>query len=110
MAVQLFDTETRYVANELTFVRGTVDDVVSVGVYHNVDPNVVPAVADFVTVQLVQPPEELAEGTKIDVLSLIGPDVPADLLLAPGVYQRWVLVTTGTEKLIYKVDMVTVIG
>jgi hypothetical protein len=110
MAFSLFATETRYVANELTFLRGSVEDVVSVGVYHNVDPAVVPEVEDFIEVTLVIPPDPLAEGSKIDVLSLIGPGAGADLLLAEGTYQRWVLVQTATESMIFKVDTGTVEG
>jgi hypothetical protein len=111
MAVTLYETERRYVANELTFLRGDSEDVTSVGVYHNTDPSVVPEVVDFVVVDLVEPPHPLVEGTKIDVMSLIGPGgPPAHLALTQGVYQRWVLVTTVTENMMFKVDMVTVEG
>lgn len=109
MSVTLYDTETRYTFNQLTFQRGTVADVVRVGVYHNVDPDVIPALADFTTVDLVFAPDPLAETGKIDIAALIGPNVPAHLALAAGVYQRWCLIETSTEKLIYKVDTVTVL-
>lgn len=108
MPVSLWATETRYVANEITIVRGAVSDIVRVGVFHSIDPSEVPTPAEFTTVDLVDPPDALAEGSKIDVLSLIGPDVPADLALAAGVWQRWVLIETSTEKMIFKVDLVTV--
>jgi hypothetical protein len=111
MAVTLFATERRYVANELTFLRGDSGDVTAVGVYHNTNPAIVPTVAQFTMVELVEPPNPLAEGNKIDVLSLIGPGgAPADLALAAGTWQRWVLVQTATENMIFKVDMITVEG
>lgn len=99
-------TGTEYVANELTFTRGTVADVVSVGVFHSNDPTVVPTVAQFTTVQLVQPGDALAQGTKIDVLSLIGPR--GGVTLTPGDYQRWVLVKTATEDIIRRPDTLTI--
>lgn len=108
MPVSLWATETRYVANEVSILRGQVSDIIRVGVYHNVDPGTVPTPAEFTTVDLVDPPDPLAEGAKIDVLSLIGPDVLAHLLLPAGVHQRWVLIETNTEKMIFKVDLVTV--
>ena len=108
----LFNTATEYTANELTILRGTVDDIVSVGVYHDTDPNVVPAVVDFDTVALVdgtaEPPDALSEEGKIDVLALIGPR-DGDVTLAPGDYQRWVLVVTATEDVIRKVDVLEVV-
>lgn len=110
----LYDTATVFVANELTITRGTVDDITAVGVYHDTDPNVVPTVEDFTPVLLVQPGDPLAEGEKVDVLSLIGSKVGADLALAGssvGVdYQRWALVQTAQEDVIIKVDTVTVKG
>lgn len=105
---ELYSTATEYLANALTFTRGSVADVVSVGVYHTLDPLEVPAVADFIEVPLVQSPDPLAEGSNIDVISLIGPGVGADLALTAGDWQRWVLVTTATETIIRKVDVVTV--
>lgn len=109
-----YRTATEYIANELTITRGVVGDITSVGVYHNVDPNTVPAIADFTTVSLVDgvkvPPDALAEVGKIDVLSLIGPKVGAHLDLAtPGAYQRWVLIRTANEDVIRKVDVLTIL-
>lgn len=108
MAVSLFNTATEYVANQLTFIRGTSADVTGVGVYHDVNPATVPAVLDFTMVDLVEAPDPLAEGSKIDVLSLIGPD-NGGLPLEPGVYQRWVLVTTATENIIRRPDTITIV-
>lgn len=106
MSVTLPRTGTEYLANQLTFTRGTVADVVSVGVYMTTDATKVPTPAEFTTVTLVQPGDALAEGTKIDVLSLIGPR--GTITLTPGDYQRWVLVKTATEDIIRRVDVVTV--
>lgn len=112
MTVQLFHSATEYVANSITLTRGTVADITAVGVYHDTDPSVVPAVEDFTTVTLVDgttsPPDPLAEAGKVDVLSLIGPR-GGDATLAPGDYQRWVLISTATEDIIRKTDTVTVL-
>jgi hypothetical protein len=112
MAVELFTSATEYVANELTILRGTVDDIVSVGVYHTTTPNDIPTVAEFTTVTLADgtadPPDPLAEGGKIDVMSLIGPR-SGDVTLTPGDYQRYVLVVTATEDIIRRVDTVEVL-
>lgn len=109
MPASIWRTGTRYVANELTITRGSVDDILEVGVYHNVDPSVVPTPADFETVPLVKPPNPLADGDKIDVLSLIGPRAGADLALTAGAYQRWVYVKTASEDIIERVDLLTVL-
>lgn len=110
--VEIFSTGTEYVANELTITRGSVDDIVSVGVYHTADPEEIPDVEDFTEVTLVDgtavPPDSLAEAGKIDVLSLIGPR-NGDVTLAAGDYQRWVLVTTATEDIIRRPDTLTVL-
>lgn len=113
MAVQLFHTGTEYVANQVTLLRGEVGDIIAVGVYHDTDAGVVPEVTDFDVVTLVdgtaEPPDPLAEAGKIDVLSLIGPKVGADLALAAGTYQRWVLLQTAAEDIIRRPDTVTVL-
>ncbi len=103
----IYRTATKYAANNLTLVRGTVADITSVGVYHTTDPTVIPAVADFTLVQLVQPGDPLAEGTNLDVLSLIG--TGGDVALPPGDYQRWILWTTATEKDISRPDTLTIL-
>lgn len=112
MAVQLYAGATEYVANELTLLRGTTADIVTVGVFHSTDPNVSPAVTDFTTVQLIDgvanPGNPLAESGKIDVLSLIGPR-SGDVALTPGDYQRFVLISTASEDVIRKVDTLEVL-
>lgn len=112
MAVQLYAGATEYVANELSILRGTTADIVTVGVFHSTDPNVSPTVADFTTVQLVDgvanPGNPLAEAGKIDVLSLIGPRA-GDVALTAGDYQRFVLVSTAAEDVIRKVDTIEVL-
>lgn len=100
--------ETKFFANQLTILRGTVNDIVRVGVFHSLNPAETPTPAQFTTVALVDPPDPLAEGNRIDVLALIGPDVPADLDLGVGAWQHWVLIETNTEKMIFKVDLITV--
>jgi hypothetical protein len=106
--VQIANSGTEYLANEITLMRGVVGDISSVGVYHDINPNTVPAVIDFDTCDLVFSPDPLAEGSKIDVLSLIGPRGGV-ATLAAGDYQRWVLIVTAAEDIIRKVDVVTVI-
>jgi hypothetical protein len=113
----LFRTATEYVANELTLTRGTVSDIVSVGVYMNTDPAIVPTVAQFTTVSLISPTttpaSPLLDGTKIDVVSKIGPGGGAVTAghfpsLTAGDYQRWVLITTADEHIIRRPDVVTI--
>lgn len=107
---ELFSTATEFLANELIFTRGSAADILSVGVFHTQDPLKVPAANEFTEVALVhQPTDPLAEGSKIDVLSLVGPGTGADLSLVAGDWQRWVLVQTAKETIIRKVDMVSVI-
>lgn len=106
--VALFNTATEYLANAITISRGAVTDITAVGVYHNINPAIVPTVAQFTTVLLVKPGDPLADGTNIDVLSLIGSKVGAHLALTAGDWQRWVLVQTASENVIRKVDVVTV--
>lgn len=112
MAVQLYSGATEYTANQITISRGTVADIVSVGVFHTSDPAEIPSVEDFTPVTLADgtavPPDPLAEAGKIDVLALIGPR-DGDLVLAPGTYQRYVLVTTATEDIIRRVDTVEIL-
>ena len=57
---------------------------------------------------LVEPGDDLADGTNLDVLSLIGPR-GGDEQLAPGDHQRWVLISTATEDKIRRVDVITVL-
>lgn len=113
MAVTLYNTATEYVANAISITRGTVSDILSVGVYHNTNPATIPAVGDFTTVQLVDgteiPLPPLGEAGFIDILSLIGPGGSADVDLAPGDWQRWCLITTAAENVIRKVDTITIL-
>lgn len=112
MAVELYSTATEYVATEVTDLRGTSDDIVTVGVYHSVDPNAVPDIEDFTAVTLVDgtddPPDPLSEAGKIDVLALVGPR-DGDVTLAGGDYQQFVLLVTATEDIIRKTGVVTVL-
>lgn len=110
---EIYRSATEYAANELTIVRGSVADIVAVGVYHDTDPGVVPTIAQFTTVTLVDgvanPSDPLAEAGKIDVMSSIGPKVGADLSLTPGIYQRWVLVQTADEDIIRRPDTLEIL-
>jgi hypothetical protein len=117
MAAALYSTATEYIANAITLTRGHVSDIVKVGIYTNVNPNTVPAVAQFTTVTLVDgtatgtlPP--LAIAGEIDVITKVGPGatgVPAGDLaaLTPGSYQVWILIKTASEAIIRKVDTLT---
>lgn len=110
MTVQQYAKGTEYLANELTMTRGTPADITAVGVYHDTDPSVIPDVADFTTVTLVQAGDPLAEaGVALDVLSLIGPKAGADDALVAGTYQRWVLVQTAAEDIIRRPDTIEVL-
>ena len=109
--VDLYSTATEYLANAITITRGSVDDITEVGVYHTTDPSYVPEEDDFTPAQLVEPGDPLAQGSLIDVISLIGPASPVGaqhIELAPGTHQRWVLVKTAVEVIIRKVDVVEV--
>lgn len=118
MPAELYSTATEYTSNALTFARGGAAQVTAVGVYHTTDLAEVPAVADFTTVQLVNgvadPDSPLAQDGVIDVVALVGPAAGADLALAPGTYQRWILVRTEGvgprpgENIIRKADTITV--
>lgn len=102
-----YSTAKEYLANEVTMSRGTPADITAVGVYHDANPAVVPTVAQFTTVTKVVAGDALAEGTKTDVLSLVGPS--AQVTLSAGTYQRWVLVQTASENIIRAVDMIQVV-
>ena len=112
MAVELYSTATEYVAVKVTELRGDVADIVSVGVYHDLDPNAVPDVVDFTEVTLVDgtadPPDALSETGVIDILALIGPR-SGDVTLTAGDWQQFVLLSTATEDVIRKTGVVTVL-
>ncbi len=105
--VTLYSTGTEWLANEVTMLRGTDADIVSVGVFHSMSPNAVPSVSQFTTVTLVRPGDALAEGAKTDIASRIGARTGA-IALAAGDYQRFCLITTASEDLVRFVDTVTV--
>jgi hypothetical protein len=107
--VELYSTATEFLANAITLTRGAAAGITAVGVYHSIDPNEVPEVDDFTEVLLVEPGDPLADGSNLDVLSRVGPKVGADLVLAPGTYQRWVLVSTASEDVIRKVDVIEIL-
>jgi hypothetical protein len=113
VAVSIYNTATEYVANAITITRGSISDILTVGVYHNVNPATIPDVTDFVIVTLVNgntiPLPALAETGFIDILSLIGSKAGADLPLTPGDYQRWCLIQTTAEDIIRKVDTITIL-
>lgn len=98
---RIYADSTEYVANEITDLRGSPGDIISVGVYHTTGTET-PGVEDFTAATLVDgvadPDAPLAEAGVVDVLSLIGPR--DGIALAPGVYRRWVLVTTAAEDII----------
>lgn len=111
----IYTSDTVYTANEITFIRGGAGDVLEVLVYHNEDPNVVPEYGDMTEVALVQAPDPLAVGSRIDILTLVGPGVaslvdPGDVELVAGDHQRWGGVRTASEFKVFKLDTITVIG
>lgn len=110
MAVDMFLGGTEWFANEITLLRGTVADILAVGVYHNTNPNTKPAVEDFITVTLEDGTGPLAEGGKIDIMSRIGDKVGAHWQpTVAGDYQRWCLIQTAQEDIIRKLDTVTIL-
>lgn len=106
---ELYSTATEFLANSITITRGSASDITSVGVFHSLNPNEVPEPGDFTTVTLVEPGDPLAEGANTDVLSLVGSKVGADLALAAGDWQRWILVQTASEDIVRRADVVTVL-
>ena len=75
MATSLFANATEYIANAITLSRGKVTDIKSVGIYVNTNPNIIPTVTQFTTVQLVDgtgipPLPPLAVAGEIDVVTL----------------------------------------
>lgn len=105
--VEIYRSGTEWTANQITLTRGSVDDIVSVGVHHATADEDPPTVDDFTEVTLVSEGDPLAEGDRVDVLALIGPR--GDIQLEPGEYQRYVLVTTESEDIIRRVDTVEVL-
>jgi hypothetical protein len=120
MAASLYNTATEYIANALTLTRGHVSDIVQVGIYVNVNPNIIPTVSQFTTVTLVDgtaaSPPPLAVAGEIDVLTKVGPGstgppaVPAGDLaaLTAGSYQVWILILTASEAIIRKIDTLVI--
>lgn len=101
MAVEKYAQATEYIAYQVTFTRGTTNDITNVGVYYNTDQGADPAVVDFIGVTLVEPGDPLGETGKVDVLALVGPKAGADLNLStPGTYWSWVLIQTANEDII----------
>lgn len=113
--IEFYSTATEYAANELTILRGTSADIVSVWVLLDVNPNVVPTPDQFTQVALVEAPDPLADGDKIDVVTLVGPgDVglgvaAGDVQPAAGSYQLFVMVVTAAEVVIRSVDEVVIV-
>lgn len=119
MAASIYSTATEYIANAITLTRGTVADILSVGIYVNTAPNTVPTVANFTTVTLVNgtgtpPLPPLAVAGEIDVITKVGPGAAGvtagDLsTLTAGSYQVWILIKTASEAVIRKVDTLTIL-
>jgi len=118
MSATLYSTATEYIANTLTLTRGSVSDITSVGIYVNTNPNTIPTVAQFTAVQLVNgtitPLPPLAVAGQVDVLTKAGPGgsgvTAGDLAsLTTGSYQVWILVKTGSEAIIRKVDTLVIL-
>jgi hypothetical protein len=112
VAVTLYSTATEYTSNALTFLRGSQANVTGVGVYHSLNPNIVPTVAEFTTVTLADgttiPPNPLAIPGEIDVVALVGPGGQVTGLTT-GDWQRFVLVQTINENIIRAVDVITIL-
>jgi hypothetical protein len=120
--VSLHKTATEYTANQVTFNRGSVSDIVAVGIFMTTDPALIPTFAQFVTATLVDgtggSPPPLAEAGKVDILAKIGPGgggVSAGIYDFSAIatqtdYQRWTMVRTADEIIIRRPDTVTIIA
>lgn len=110
MAVSLYHSATEYISNALTFTRGTSSDVTSVGFYATTVLNAIPLVASFTSVTLaIAPGNPLAIAGETDVVTLVGPRSGQVNYTVPGDYQVFVLVTTATEDIIRKCDVLTIL-
>lgn len=113
MAVSIPRTGTEDTRNALTIKVGTVADITSVGMYFTLDPagsgSAPPMVTDFTTVTLAKPGDPLHDGLSQlpEMVALIG-DKSGDFILAPGDWQRWVLIQTDRENIIRPVDVTTI--
>ena len=109
----LYAPGTEFLASEVTMERGTVEDIVSVGVYFTADPEEIPDVADFTIVSLVdgnaEPLDPRATPGRVDIIALVGPR-GGDVVLTEGTYQLWTLITTATEDVVRRPGTVEVIG
>jgi len=114
MAVNLYSTATEYIAVPITLGRGKVTDIISVGMYVNVNAATIPTVGAFTTVILVDgtaapPLPALAVAGEIDILALVGPGAGSNFpSLTTNAYQIWVLITTANEQIIRKCDTLTI--
>lgn len=113
MPITLYHTGTEYTSNSITLLRGALASITNVGVYHSTNPAYIPLVSDFIPVTLADgtttPPSPLAIPGEIDVVALIGPKAGAQMNLAAGTWQRFVLVQTSTEDIIRAADTVIVL-
>jgi hypothetical protein len=122
MPADLFDTATEHIAVEFDLTRGVFADIVSVGMYLTTDPAEVPLVSEFVPVVAVDgtgtpPLPPLAEAGKMDIVAKVGPGGGAvtaghfnfSSLTAPETdHQVWTLITTATEHIIRRPDVLTI--
>lgn len=117
MSASIFNTATEYIANQISLLRGSVSDILSVGIYVNTNPNTIPTVAQFTTVTLVDgtatPLPALAVAGEIDVVTKVGAGgsgvTAGDLsTLTVGNYQVWILIKTASENIIRKIDTLTI--
>lgn len=105
---EIYRNGTEYTGNQLTLARGNLADITAVGVLHSTDPNVVPAVEDFVDVIVVDETSPLGLAGQLRIITKVGPK-SGDEVLAPGVYQRFLLVQTSDEDIIRKADTIEVL-
>lgn len=109
MAVTINRGATEYVGDPVTFTRGSASDIVSVASLHTQDPTLRPLVAQFVhAATLVSSQSHPLWAGTVEVVTRIGPRAGA-VSLAPGDWQRWVLVSTADEDIIESTGTVTIL-
>jgi hypothetical protein len=111
MPARIPRTGTEDTRNAITINVGTVDQIISVGLYHTLTPagsgEAPPAPTDFTAAQLVKPGDPLADGNNLDILALIGPKA-GTIVLTPGDWQVWGYIETDRQDIIRPLDVLTI--
>lgn len=107
MVVEIPRGGTEYVGDPITVGRGSINDILTSKSFHTQDPTIKPIVADF-----VDPASVIRSSTNplwagvTEVVTRVGPR--GEVTLAPGDWQRWVLLSTADEDIIEATGVVTI--